>query len=78
MKKYLFSVYDNVAEVFNNPFTEINNATATRSFVNSFSDNPNKNDISLYLVGEYNDSNGDIKAIKPKRIYSGLDIKKEE
>lgn len=75
MKLGLYSIYDNIAEVFNKPFTEINDNSATRSFVESLNDRNNKTDYDLYRVGEFNDSNGELVSNKATKVYSGFDIK---
>lgn len=76
MKLHIYSVFDSVAEVFNKPFTDINDATAIRAFVEGIKDNPHKNDYQLFYLGEYHDSTGDIIPVKSvKRIYSGHSIK---
>lgn len=73
---HIYSVFDSVAEVFNKPFTDINDATAIRAFVEGVKDNPHKNDYQLFYLGEFHDSNGDIIPVKNlKRIYSGHSIK---
>lgn len=75
MKLSIYSVYDTVARVFNKPFTEINDGTAIRVFTQSVKENENKNDYTLYHLGEYFDHNGSIDPIKdPVKIYSGFDV----
>lgn len=77
MKQSIYSIYDTVAQVFNKPFTDHNNATAIRSFTASVENQKHKDDYALYLLGEFDDSNGQINAIdNPVRILSGLDVKK--
>lgn len=75
MKKYIYSVRDNLAECFSRTIDEINDQTAIRAFINSFKDNPNKNDYSFYRIGEWNDATGQITVVEPQKIYSGFDIK---
>jgi hypothetical protein len=78
MKTKLYSIRDNIAEVFNKPFTEFNDASATRAFINSAKENPNIKDYSLYLLGEFDDNGGHIIPVEPVRVYSGTEIKSEE
>jgi len=79
MKQSIYSIYDTVAQVFNKPFTDHNNATAIRSFTASIEGEKHKDDYALYLLAEYDDSNGSIKPVSdPVRILSGLDIKTPE
>lgn len=75
MKMKLYSIYDTVAGVFNKPFADINDGTATRLFIQSVQDNPNKRDFMLYNIGEYTDHDGTIIPYEPVKIYSGFDIK---
>lgn len=79
MKSKLYVIYDTVSEVFNKPFTEINNGSAIRAFQQSLDENKaRKEDYQLYIVAEYTDHDGVITPIKPKRIYSGVEYKVED
>jgi len=72
----LYSIYDNVAEVFNKPFSDINDASAIRAFSQSVEDNKNKDDYTLYHIGGFDDNSGSITADKsPKKLRSGFEIK---
>lgn len=75
MEKVIVSVKDNVAEIFNDPRVEINAASAIRAFSLSVKETPHKDDYSLYIVGEFDSKNGQIKPCEPQRIYSGHDVK---
>lgn len=77
MELNLYSIFDTVAQVFNKPFTEINNDTATRVFRNTMVDNTNKNDYVLYHLGTMTDHDGVIDAKVPLKVISGFDIKNE-
>ena len=69
MKLGMYSVYDNLAEVFNRPFAETNNNTAIRAYKESTKDNPNSKDFILYHIGHYNDNSGEmIKLENPVKI----------
>lgn len=70
----MYTVYDRVAEVFNKPFTEINDASATRAFKESIKDNPHGTDYDLYKIAEYTDHDGIITTdpTYPKKIISGF------
>lgn len=79
MKLNVYSIYDNVAEVFNKPFTDINDGTATRAFTNSVSKEINKDDFVLYRLGSFADNNGSlVSEVNPVKIYSGFDVKLEK
>lgn len=76
----MYAIYDSVAEVFNSPFVDLNDASAIRQF--SFSVNKDnipddqRGDFVLYKVAEYNDASGKVEGIEPQRIYSGLEVAK--
>lgn len=78
MKFNLYSVRDTLAEVFNKPFTEVNDATAKRSFANGISEWRNKDDYALYYLGQLDDQTGELHAAEPKKIYSGLEVPMED
>jgi len=76
MKLNMYAIYDKVAEIFNKPFTEINDASAVRAFKQSLDDNKAvKEDYELYNVGVFTDHDGVIIQEKTKRIYSGIEYK---
>ena len=79
MKTIMYSIYDTIAEVFNKPFTDHNDASASRSFTQSFlsQEKSNKEDYVLYRIAEYNDSTGEISPCLPMKVMSGFDIKQE-
>lgn len=76
MKLSIYSIYDTVAEVFNKPFTDINDATAKRSFIQSVKEQPHKNDYELYHIGDFTDHDGQITGGKGvRKLMSGFDVK---
>jgi len=73
----MYTIYDTVTEVFNRPFTEINDASATRAFTNSIEEAKNKNEYELYHIGAYNDNNGQLEGnLHPVKIKTGFEVKK--
>ena len=78
MKLNLYSVFDRVAEVFNKPFTEINDQSAERAFKESLEESKHAKDYDLYKLADFTDHDGLIVHSKeyPKRLYSGLAAKK--
>jgi len=74
MKSKLYSVYDLKARVFFKPFTEINDATATRAFSVSLADHPNLTDYELYRVGSFDDQTAALEPTDPVQIYSGFSV----
>lgn len=76
MKMNLYSIYDQVTEVFNKPFTEHNDNSARRAFEQSISKSPSKDDYCLYHIGSYNDANAEIETLRvPNKVSSGFDLK---
>lgn len=74
MKVNIYSIFDTVAEVFNKPFTEFNDASAQRAFIASLEEKlTNKNDYVLYNIGTYDDSKGEIVGCNPVKVCSGFD-----
>jgi hypothetical protein len=78
MKQSLYSIYDTVAELFNKPFTEINDATAMRAFTEMASKQPHKNDYALYKLADFIDHNGEIAPCEPQKIMTGFDVQLAE
>lgn len=75
----MYSIFDTLSEIFHKPFTEINNASATRAFNESIKENPNKNDFVLYHIGAYDDNSGTIIAnSNPVKVTSGIECKTAE
>lgn len=77
MKTQLFSIYDNVACVFNKPFTAINKGDAIRAFEQSIKEVLPERlmEYDLFELGTYNDSTGIIIPIKaPTIAYRGAEI----
>lgn len=74
----LYSIRDNLAEVFNKPFTSINDATAKRAFIGSMQQAEHKDDYALYAVGSYNDASGELNGHPPVRIMAGLEVTIQE
>lgn len=78
MKKSIYAVYDKVAEVFNNPFTELNDESAKRAFTAHAETQMFKDDYVLYKLGDLNDSSGEIVSDGPEKILAGLEVKMAE
>ena len=55
MKLNLYSVFDRVAEVFNKPFTEINDQSAERAFKESLEESKHAKDYDLYKLADFTD-----------------------
>lgn len=79
MKLEIYSIRDAVAEVFNKPFTQINVASAQRAFTLSLANEPQKQDYTLYKVGEFDQHKGNILTYEqPIQIMTGFEIKTTE
>lgn len=79
MKKLLYCVRDDIAEVFMPPFASINDNTAMRDFINGVHDKQEKNDLTLYQIGQFNDASGIVVPLtSPKRLLSGLEVTANE
>ena len=74
----VYSIRDTLAEIFNQPFCEINNATAIRAFSSAMLEKPNKDDYILCHIGTYDDLTGQHTVNEPVKIFSGLDVRKED
>jgi len=72
----MYTIFDTVTEVFNKPFTEVNDASAIRAFTNSIEEAKNKNEYELYHIGAYNDNNGQLEANHPVKIKTGFEVKR--
>ena len=80
MIKSLFTIKDVKAQVYMDPFTQVNEQTAQRTILDSISD-PNHpfakhpEDYSLYYLGTYNDQNGQFNTQEPHLINRLEDIR---
>jgi len=78
MKLLVFAVHDRVVEAFGSPFTANTEAEAKRMFLSAAADPgtylaKNPQDFSLYQVGTFNNSGGELEGISPVRFVCGLD-----
>lgn len=82
MEMKIFTVYDNVAEVYLRPFFCLNTGEAIRTFSDLVND-PNTpfakhpTDYALYELGGYNDMNGLVhpKNPEPLRLVTASDMR---
>lgn len=84
MKVYIYSIRDIVADVYNKPFQDLNNASAIRSFKEACTEQPHKDDYELWLIAEFDNTNGlitdmqldqGIEQVYPVRLMTGRDVK---
>ncbi len=76
----IYSVYDEKAQVFNTPFTCVNEAVAVRSFTDICFDGANMvakypSDFKLYHVGDFDAVKGTITALDvPEFVVSAMQV----
>lgn len=82
MKLKVYSIFDTAAQAFTQPFFMHNDGLAIRAFQdnvnakepNNISQHPDQ--FALYLLGDFDDSTGDIdKLEQPRRIALGIEMK---
>lgn len=75
MKLHIYSIYDTLACVFNKPFTDINDASAERSFKQSAPEQPHIKDYELFRLASLNDTSGEIIPEKnPVKVTTGIQV----
>jgi len=71
----IYSIRDDAAQFFIQPFFCNADAQATRMFVGSLGDSfPHRADFKLYRVGSFNTETGQITSEDPVLIIAGLSI----
>lgn len=78
----LYSVFDFKTAVFGRPFTDQSDNSAIRNFADAVNDSSNPNnlwhkhpeDFSLFLVGDFDDENGELIPIHPKNLITASAI----
>lgn len=74
----LYAIYDRVSKHHNPPFSQLNDGMALRSIRDRLIGDThlqnNCNDYSLYEVGEYDDSNGDITNLDNRLVAHIKDV----
>ena len=80
MKKFVYSIYDKVAQVYHNPWVESSDQTAGRAFSLVCADKDTlygtcPSDFVLYRVGMFNDVSGVFCECEiPEKILDGRDM----
>lgn len=84
MKKPMFTIFDSAAQVYNNPWCQLNDATAIRSIRQAVFD-PNTDihrspeDFSLFRIGEYDDETAHLELLPtPKLIAKAHELTQPE
>lgn len=77
-KLILISIRDNVAEIFNKPASDLNIASAMRSFKLSLQNEPQKQDYTLYKIGTLDQITGQITPeIEPIQLMTGFEVEND-
>lgn len=76
MRLELYSVHDSKVGAYMPVFSARSKGEALRSFQSACSDekhqfNAHRGDYSLWFIGAFDDSTGDIESLKPLRIIGG-------
>lgn len=80
----IYSVYDKKAAAYRYPHFALQNGVAIRDFGDAVNDpksevSRHSADFCLYLLGEYNDSTGEIKALSnPQPLEEAINLKATE
>jgi hypothetical protein len=81
--KQMFSIYDNVSELYEAPFVDINKGSAMRRIDDLMTSNPTSpyskfpDNFELYHVGLWNDKTGYIFCDTAEPVIKLTEIKKE-
>lgn len=78
MKMLVYAIHDRVVEAFGSPFTAQTEAEAKRMFFGAAADPAtylakNPGDFSLYQIGTFNNSGGELAGLAPVLFICGLD-----
>jgi hypothetical protein len=80
LNDYIFSIYDNVAQVFEPPFTEKNKGTAIRRIQDLMQSNTNSpyakfpDNFVLFHIGYYDNSVAGILDLEPDQVITFLEL----
>ena len=81
---YIFSIYDNVAQTFEPPFTEKNKGTAIRRIQDLIQNNSNSpyakfpDNFALYHIGYFDNDDGSILDIESSHTINFEELKPKE
>ena len=81
---YIFSIYDNVAQIFEPPFTEKNKGTAIRRIQDLIQNNANSpyakfpDNFALYHIGYFDSDDGLILDIESSHTINFEELKPKE
>ena len=81
---YIFSIYDNVAQIFEPPFTEKNKGTAIRRISDLIQNNANSpyakfpDNFALHHIGFFDSDVGSILDLEPEHIINFQELTNKE
>ena len=84
LNDYIFSIYDNVAQVFEPPFTEKNKGTAIRRIQDLIQNNSNSpyakfpDNFALHHIGMFDPSAGGILELEPTHVINFMELTNKE
>ena len=86
MKKYVYTIFDKVAQIYHNPWIEASDFTAARAFKIACADSGTlygtcPSDFILYRVGSFDDESGLLsQSVIPDKICDGfrVEVKSDE
>jgi len=71
----IYTIRDQVAGFFIQPYTAPNDGVAKRMFIAGLSDSfPHRADYSLHCIGEFDDDTGQLTASEPHLVLAGLSV----
>lgn len=71
----IYTIHDDKAGFFIQPFFAVTDGQATRMFIGSLGDSfPHRADFKLFTVGFFNTDTGDIEGAGPTLVLAGLSI----
>ena len=80
MKKYVYTVFDKVAQIYHNPWVESSDSTAARAFKIACADSGTlygtcPGDFVLYRVGSFDDVSGLLsQSVIPDKVCDGFPV----
>ena len=84
MIKKMYSIYDQKAGVFNNPFYKTTHGEAERDFTTAVNDekttlNQYPTDFDLYYLGDYNDQDGKFTTLDtPQHVVKAVQVLRQK
>jgi len=79
MRMHVFSVYDDAAKAYLQPFFSRSKGEAIRSFTDACADEKSQfhkhlHDFTLVYLGEYEDTAGEFKPVMPEKVLAAREL----